>query len=128
MILHLGDYDPSGESIFESVAEDVAAFVRADRRHGLVTVQFERVALTREQVRHFNLPTAPAKITDSRSKDWIGGTCQLEALPPNVIAEILRAAIERHIDHEMLQLDRQVEQAEREQIQTLLLPSPGGEA
>jgi hypothetical protein len=37
VILHLGDYDPSGESIFESVAEDVAAFrqggLAGDQRH-----------------------------------------------------------------------------------------------
>jgi hypothetical protein len=29
-ILHLGDYDPSGEAIFDVIAEDVAAFVEAD--------------------------------------------------------------------------------------------------
>ena len=106
------------------MAEDVAAFVMADRRDGLVTVQFERVALTAEQVRHYELPTAPPKVTDSRSKGWIGGTCQLEALPPNVIAEILRKAIERHLDHELLERDRELEEYERAEIQTLLLPAP----
>lgn len=128
VILHLGDFDPSGESIFDTVAEDVASFVMADRQDGLVTVQFERIALIADQVRHYDLPTAPPKITDSRSKGWIGGTCQLEALPPNIIAEILREAIEGHLDHEMLRLDRELEEYEREQIQTLLLPAPSGGA
>jgi hypothetical protein len=45
VILHLGDHDPSGVSIFEAAAEDVAAFVAADRPHGLCTVEFRRVAL-----------------------------------------------------------------------------------
>lgn len=124
IILHLGDYDPSGVSIFDSVAEDVAAFVDADRRHGLITVQFERVALTDDQVRRYALPTAPPKITDSRSKGWDGGTCQLEALPPNVIADILRGAIASHIDHAQLGIDKGREDSERDEIQMLLLAAP----
>ncbi|SFB82568.1 hypothetical protein [Tropicimonas isoalkanivorans] len=124
-ILHLGDFDPSGESIFDSVAEDVTAFVMSDRPHGLVSVAFERVALTAEQVSRYGLPTAPPKTTDSRSKSWDGGTCQLEALPPNVIAEILRAAIERHIDGDQLALDRQFEANDRIMINGLL-PAPDG--
>ena len=31
VILHVGDYDPSGESIFTAMTEDAAAFVEADR-------------------------------------------------------------------------------------------------
>lgn len=125
VILHLGDYDPSGLSIFDSVAEDVAAFVEADRPWGTITVAFERVALTGAQVDLYDLPTAPAKTTDSRSKAWDGGTCQLEALPPNVIAGILRKAIGRHINYDQLSIDQQREDDERREIQTLLLPAPG---
>jgi hypothetical protein len=124
VILHLGDYDPSGVSIFESVAEDVNAFVMADRAHGLITVHFERVALTAEQVRDYDLPTAPAKATDSRSKSWDGGTCQLEALPPDVIAGILKDVIERHIDPDQLAYDTSIEGHERRLISGLL-PAPG---
>jgi len=123
IILHLGDYDPSGVSIFECVAEDVAAFIRADRPHGLMTVSFERVALTAEQVRAYDLPTSPPKISDSRSKGWNGGTCQLEALPPNVIAEILDEAIRRHIDVGQMAYDVSMEESERRMI-VGLLPAP----
>ena len=126
VILHLGDFDPSGVSIFDSVAEDVAAFVEADRYHGLIDVTFERVALTAEQVVEYDLPTAAPKVTDTRSKGWDGGTCQLEALPPDVIAGIVQEAIERHIDYQMLELDRDLEERERRETQTLLLPSPSG--
>jgi len=125
VILHLGDFDPSGESIFDSVAADVTAFVAADRPHGLVTVQFQRLALTAGQVRAFHLPTAPPKATDSRSRTWEGGTCQLEALPPDAIAGILKDAIDGLLDHNRLALDRALERAEREEIQRLLLPGPG---
>lgn len=123
IILHLGDFDPSGVSIFDSVAQDVEAFVMADRSHGLVSVEFERVALIRDQVQTFGLPTAPAKASDSRSKNWAGGTCQLEALPPDVIADILKGAIERRVDWDQIAEDQQAEEYDRVMISGLL-PAP----
>lgn len=126
VILHLGDYDPSGASIFESVAQDVAAFVEADRPHGMVSVRFKRVTLTAQQVRQYGLPTAPAKASDSRSKGWEGETCQLEALSPSQIAEILDAAIlclldvDRWVDSEV------AEERERENLTRLLIGVSGG--
>ena len=123
IILHLGDYDPSGESIFSSISEDVAAFVESDRPWATVTVDFERVALTAQQVRELELPTAPPKPTDSRSKRWSGGTCQLEALPPDIIAEILRGSIETRFD--LGQLDHDIaREADDRLMLTRLLAAP----
>lgn len=125
IILHLGDYDPSGVAIFDAVAEDVAAFVAADRPHGYCSVAFERVALTADQVRAYELPTAPAKATDSRSKRWSGETCQLEALAPDQIAAFLDQAIRSHLDKDQLRRDRDREKQERQQL-TLALPAASG--
>jgi hypothetical protein len=116
IILHLGDYDPSGEAMFNAFAEDVTAFVEKDRPWGTITVRFERVALTKHQVRLFNLPTAPAKSTDSRSKKWDDETCQLEALAPDQIAGLLRRTIHRFIDPQRYADDLEREQWERQQI------------
>jgi len=127
VILHLGDHDPSGQSIFDSVAADVAAFVEADRPWATVSVDFHRVALTAAQVRQYDLPTAPAKATDTRSRNWTGGTCQLEALPPDVIAGILRQEIDRHVSPAQLEIDRLKEDVERRKI-ALALPAPKGAA
>jgi hypothetical protein len=127
VILHLGDFDPSGQSIFDSVAADVAAFVLADRPWATVAVEFHRVALTAEQVKSHSLPTAPAKATDSRAKTWEGGTCQLEALPPNVIADIVRDAILDHIDFDRLIADREHEATDKIRIAGAL-PAPKGDA
>lgn len=121
-ILHLGDYDPSGLSIFDSVAEDVEAFVLADQPHGFIKTKFERIALTFEQVKEFDLPTAPAKTSDSRARTWQGGTCQLEALPPNVIADILEAAILGFIDEDQLADDHEQQEHDRMLISGLLTP------
>lgn len=125
VILHLGDYDPSGESIFQSVAEDVSAFVDADKPWNDVSVEFRRVALTARQVDAYRLPTAPAKSSDSRSKGWIGGTCQLEALAPDQIADILRDALDDLIDHDRLEVDIALERHERQKF-VRALPAPGG--
>lgn len=123
-ILHLGDYDPSGEDIFTAAAEDVRAFVLADRLNAMVDVEFIRVALTKEQVAAYRLPTSPPKKTDSRSKRWKGGkTCQLEALAPDQIAELLTAQIERIVDVDRMNDGRDIEAWERQQL-TRLLPSP----
>lgn len=121
VIFHLGDFDPSGESIYRSVAEDVTAFVMADRPHALVNVEFRRVALTAEQVAHYRLPTAPAKVTDSRSKAWAGETCQLEALSPSQIAGILDDAILGLIDTDKLVDDERAEEGERADLTRLLI-------
>ncbi len=123
IVLHLGDFDPSGVSIFSAVAEDVAAFVRHDLTHGFTDVEFKRVCLTKEQVEAFQLPTAPPKVTDARTKSWTGGTCQLEALPPNMIVGLLRNKIEEFFDFE--QLDEDIEAEEQEKILiNNLLPAP----
>lgn len=124
IILHLGDHDPSGESIFRSSAEDVSAFVMADRPNAMVTVEFRRVALTADQVGFHCLPTAPAKASDSRSKAWVGGTCQLEALSPRQIADMLDEAIRDCLDLGQLESDRENENDERERVTRLLLTGP----
>jgi hypothetical protein len=129
VVLHLGDCDPSGEAIFASVAADVRAFVEADRLDARVSVDFRRVALTREQVLEHGLLSAPAKASDTRSRSWRGETCQLEALPPNVLAELLRGEIEGLVDQQQLESDLKAEERERRRIAySLAMPVSDEEA
>ncbi len=125
-VIHLGDFDPSGVSIFESMTEDVSAFVSEDIAHkdpGEV-VFFERAALTSGQVDAFDLETAPAKKTDSRSAKWEGETCQLEALTPDQLARIVERSITRFLDLDLYRLDCEEEVTARRNIVRAL---PGGE-
>ena len=62
VVLHLGDYDPSGEAIWNNFAEDVSAFTEA--MDGQLTVR--RIAVTKAQQREYDLPTAPPKKSDKR--------------------------------------------------------------
>ncbi len=111
VLLHVGDFDPSGESIFEAMTEDVMAFLERDRTIGTQRLIPERIALTEAQVRLRNLPTAPPKKSDSRSARWKGETCQAEALAPDELAEIVEDAIRRHLD-----VDRVESQIKREHL------------
>lgn len=92
-ILHVGDLDPSGIHVPRALAEDVAAFAAAHGGH----TELVRIAVTEAQVVRYGLPTAPAKATDRRSFT-AAGTTQAEALPPDVLAQLARTAIEQRRD------------------------------
>jgi hypothetical protein len=104
-VLHIGDHDPSGAHLFLAMAEDVQAF--ADW-----PITFTRLAVIPEQIDELALPTAPPKSTDRRA--FVGETCQAEAIPPDVLANIVRQAIEARIDHaahqDVLRREQQVRQ------------------
>src|SRR5215213_9277393 len=126
VILHLGDYDPSGESIFnDGLVEDIHAFLERDVSHKEPheIAVFERVALKPEHIERFNLPTAPPKSSDSRAKNWQGvATCQLEALPPDVLAGLLDATIKTYINLAVYEQDLRAKGEERRRI-TRALPA-----
>jgi hypothetical protein len=93
-VLHVGDFDPSGEHVFASLAEDVEEFALALG----ADVAFARLAVTPAQVDLYGLPTAPPKPSDRRSFSGGDRTVQAEALPPDVLADIVEAAIRERLD------------------------------
>jgi hypothetical protein len=97
-ILHLGDLDPSGEDIFTNIEEDVGAFVRQMAVDDDVEMKAVRIAVTRSQALALDLPTTPPKTTDSRAKNFDGETVQCEAIPPNLLNEIVRDEIRSRLD------------------------------
>lgn len=95
LVLHLGDHDPSGVHVFGSLDEDVRAFCRELGGD----VEFRRLAVLPDHVAEYGLETSPAKASDRRAFD--GETVQAEALPPDVLAGIVRQAVESEIDLEV---------------------------
>jgi hypothetical protein len=125
VMLHLGDMDPSGETIFDAISEDVYAFLEVDVPHKRAdeVAIFEHVALTPELVQLYDLPTDPAK-ESSHSAGWGGRRAfQLEALAPDVLARVLTSAIEYHMDLDILKADMEAEVDERRKI-AKALPAP----
>lgn len=123
VFLHVGDYDPSGESIFTAMSEDVLAFCAGtlgDWSEAEELFKPQRVALTWDQVRQYGFPTAPPKSSDSRSRNWAGETCQLEAMDPPVLDATLREAIEDQLDLAVREATLEREKNERDKVMSAM--------
>lgn len=116
IVLHVGDYDPSGCSIIDSAAEDITAFCD-DTAAGIV--QFRRLAVTPDQIRDLALPTAPPKAGDRRG-EAMTDTVQAEAIPPAVLAEIVANEITSLINLEVYRQVLDIESGERAALVDLI--------
>jgi hypothetical protein len=134
VILHLGDCDPSGASIFkDGMAADVLAFLDTDFKdlpywNPEDTAIFKRVAMLPEQAELLGVPSAPPKKTDTRSKAWGDApTYQLEAMPPDVLAQYLETAICDWVDLAQLEEDQETQVEKRAGILNRLRQLPAGD-
>lgn len=113
-VYQLGDHDPSGVDAWRAFRERVTEFLDDwDCRPGDY-VEFERLAVTPEQIDSMGLLTRPTKPNDTRSADFDGESVEVDAIPANELRRIVRDAIEQHIPRETLESERRIEQAERE--------------
>jgi hypothetical protein len=101
VVLHVGDYDPSGCAIIDSLAEDVLAFVGGINPDRIGMVQFDRIAVLPEHIDTYGLATAPQKSTDVRG-EHMPETVQAEALPPDILAQLVEDAIAAYTDLDAL--------------------------
>jgi len=81
-IYHFGDHDPSGRNIGRAVEECIREFAPE------VEIYFERVAVTPEQIQKWDLPTRPTKTTDSRSRDFVGESVDVDVIPPAQLRQL----------------------------------------
>lgn len=90
IVLHFGDHDPSGMDMSRDITDRLELFMGG--------VDLRRLALNMNQVRRYKPPPNPAKVTDSRYKDYLrdfGLECwELDALEPRVIADLIRKEVE----------------------------------
>lgn len=96
LVLQLVDHDPTGLDMSRDVRERLAMFARQE-------IEVRRLALNLDQTN--GLPPNFAKESDSRFEDYVQqfGTndCwELDALAPNVISGLVRAALEGLIDQD----------------------------
>jgi hypothetical protein len=91
-ILHIGDHDPTGEHLILSLMDDVATLIDWRLRRA---PQCTRLAVTPEQIDNLDLPTAPSKPANRRSFE----TVQVEAIPPDVLAQIVTHEIRGRLDN-----------------------------
>lgn len=99
VVLYLGDHDPSGKDMIRDITDRLTEF-------GVPNLKVESIALTTAQVRQFNPPPNPAKITDSRAAAYIAEfgaqSWELDALPPRELNRIVERAIARNVDKKLM--------------------------
>lgn len=124
-IIHLGDHDPSGVDMSRDVEdrikmflehhllrdhvkkspenklkdeEDMEAWVsRTGYKAAFEWFTLNRIALNMDQVREYNPPPNPAKLTDSRSNSYVSEhgdeSWELDALEPTVLVALIQDAV-----------------------------------
>jgi hypothetical protein len=114
-LYYLGDYDPSGMDITRSVEADLREFAPN------AEIYFKRVAVTKEQISAFNLPTRPTKKTDSRSRNFEGGeSVEVDAISPAELRAMVEACIVPHIDKDVMAGLERVEKNERDVLESII--------
>ena len=96
VVFHFGDHDPRGIDMTRDNLERLEMF-SGDR------VTLERVALNMDQVERYSPPPNFAKVTDSRYeryvRDFGDESWELDALDPDVLAEMVRNSVNPLIDN-----------------------------
>ena len=112
-IYFLGDHDPSGRDIRRNVEARLREFTNG------ADIVFEHIAVTPEQVREMSLPVRPTKQSDTRARDWRGGSVEVEAIPPDILRTLVHDAIVQHIDDSEWEIVKAAERSERELLDIL---------
>ena len=109
VILSLNDYDPSGSIMLA----DILSRAKHYAPEALFVPQ--QVALTRQQVDEYKLPTRPTKTAGNTHAAKFEDTqsVELDAMEADDLRALLREAIEKHIDPHELHVMQQAEASER---------------
>lgn len=117
VLIHLGDHDPSGIDMTRDNDE------RLELYSCFSDVDVRRIALNMNQVEQYTPPPNPAKITDSRAKDYIkkfGRTSwELDALEPQVIEDLITKEIKGLINFDTWHEVEELEYEEKEKLRRL---------
>lgn len=92
VLVYLGDHDPSGLDMIRDIDERLQMF-----HDGEDLVAITHAALTMEQIETLNPPENPAKISDSRFRNYAlehgYSSWELDAIPPDILTEIVTQAV-----------------------------------
>jgi hypothetical protein len=112
VLFYLGDHDPSGEDMVRDVRDRLSMFG--------IDVDVQKIALTMAQVQKYNPPPNPAKVTDSRAAGYIAkfgnSSWEVDALPPNVLSQIVTSSFRSIIDDEKMDAVKSQEESDKERL------------
>lgn len=110
-IYYLGDLDPSGKDIPRSIEDRLESFG--------VLFNLVELAVTREQVDEWDLPTRPTKATDTRARNFTGASVELDAIPAPMLRHLVEEAILSHLDMRQVDVLTAIEKEERDLLMDL---------
>ncbi len=110
-IYQFGDHDPTGALIPTVIADRMEWFCW---KANCTLPTVERYAITEEQIEEYSLPTRPTKRDGNTHADnFEGDSVELDALPSNVLREMVTDCIEQHISSASVDVLRAAEESER---------------
>ncbi len=123
LVLHLGDHDPSGIDMTRDNMTRLELFTRAYEEGWEDQLEIRRLALNTDQVRTYNPPPNPAKLTDARAEGYIKRfgeqSWELDALSPAVIAGLIEDNIQQELDRSAWERSSAAERKQREALREL---------
>lgn len=118
-ILYLGDHDPSGLDMVRDINDRLQEFSLTSSDFNL-----RHIALTYEQIAHYNPPPNPAKISDPRAGGYIANhgsqSWEVDALEPEVLDKLLTENIEGLIDLDKFNALLKAERKDKKDLAKLL--------
>lgn len=117
VMIHLGDHDPSGIDMTRDNGSRLSLFTRQG-------VDVRRIALNMDQIEQYNPPPNPAKVQDSRAKEYIEthGTSswELDALQPDVLRNLIECELDTLVDPDRWEKTMQREAQLRARLQEIV--------
>jgi hypothetical protein len=107
-IYHLGDFDPSGVNAGEKIEETLRELAPD------AVIHFKRIAVNKQQIRQWRLPTRPTKSSDSRAKKFGDISVELDAIEPTRLRDLVTKAIVQHLPPQQFEILKAAEESERE--------------
>lgn len=112
VIIHLGDHDPSGKDMTEDVIRRMGLFMGG--------LKVNRIALNMDQIRKYNPPPNPAKLTDTRAAAYIDefgkDSWELDALEPQVIGALVEKTVHKLREEKKWKAALKRQEAAREEL------------
>jgi hypothetical protein len=106
-IFYCGDFDPAGILIDVSLEAELRSHLDDD-----IDLDFQRLAITEEQIERYSLPGKPRKEGDRRALH-IRETVEAEAMPASILRALVREHIEALLPPRALEVTKIAEESER---------------
>jgi hypothetical protein len=116
ILLYLGDHDPSGEDMVRDIRERLEMF-------GVERLGVQKIALNMDQIEQYKPPPNPAKLSDPRAEKYIAKfgneSWEVDALPPNVLTQIIEDSISKYINFEKLNAVKEQEEKDKDKLRSV---------